>query len=82
MAYRWNEPVRKKNEIVLRMIHADGVQPYEGSVHYVEAVRSAGLRRAVVSSSTNCRDVLTAAGILNLFEQIVDGPAAVVRAAR
>ena len=63
----------RKNEIVLRMIHEDGVQPYEGSVRYVEAARAAGLRRAVVSSSTNCRDVLAAAGMLDLFEQIVDG---------
>ena len=63
----------RKNEIVLRMIHEEGVQPYEGSVHYVKAARTAGLRRAVVSSSTNCRDVLVAAGILDLFEQIVDG---------
>jgi beta-phosphoglucomutase family hydrolase len=63
----------RKNEIVLKMIHEDGVQPYEGSVRYVHAARDAGLRRAVVSSSTNCRDVLTAAGILDLFEQIVDG---------
>jgi beta-phosphoglucomutase family hydrolase len=63
----------RKNELVLRMIHQSGVEPYEGSVRYVEAVRSAGLRRAVVSSSTNCRDVLEAAGILDLFEQIVDG---------
>jgi HAD superfamily hydrolase (TIGR01509 family) len=31
------------------------------------------LRRAVVSSSTNCRDVLAAAGIRDLFEEIVDG---------
>ena len=63
----------RKNELVLRMIHEDGVAPYEGSVRYVEAVRAAGLRRAVVSSSTNCRDVLKAAGILDLFEEIVDG---------
>jgi beta-phosphoglucomutase family hydrolase len=63
----------RKNELVLRMIHTDGVQPYEGSVRYVEAVREAGLRRAVVSSSTNCRDVLKAAGMLELFEEIVDG---------
>lgn len=63
----------RKNELVLRMIHEDGVQPYEGSVRYVEAARTAGLRRAVVSSSTNCRDVLKAAGILELFEEIVDG---------
>jgi beta-phosphoglucomutase family hydrolase len=63
----------RKNEIVLRMIHEDGVQPYDGSVRYVKAAREAGLRRAVVSSSTNCRDVLVAAGILDLFEHIIDG---------
>lgn len=63
----------RKNEIVLKMIHDDGVQPYEGSVRYVEAAVAAGLRRAVVSSSTNCRDVLAAAGIEDLFEAIVDG---------
>jgi beta-phosphoglucomutase family hydrolase len=63
----------RKNEIVLRLIREQGVQPYEGSVRYVEAARAAGLRRAVVSSSTNCRDVLAAAGIQNLFEQIIDG---------
>jgi beta-phosphoglucomutase family hydrolase len=63
----------RKNEIVLRLIREQGVQPYEGSVRYVEAVRRAGLRRAVVSSSTNCRDVLAAAGIQDLFEEIIDG---------
>ena len=63
----------RKNELVLELIHRDGVQPYEGSVRFVKAVRDAGLRRAVVSSSTNCRDVLVAAGILDLFEVIVDG---------
>jgi beta-phosphoglucomutase family hydrolase len=63
----------RKNEIVLEMIRRDGVEPYEGSVRYVHAVRSAGLRRAVVSSSTNCRDVLVAAGIDDLFEERIDG---------
>jgi beta-phosphoglucomutase family hydrolase len=63
----------RKNEIVLRLIREQGVQPYEGSVRYVKAVQAAGLRRAVVSSSTNCRDVLAAAGIQDLFEEIIDG---------
>ena len=63
----------RKNKIVLQLIHEHGVEPYEGSVRYVHAVRDAGLRRAVVSSSTNCRDVLHAAGIEDLFEAIVDG---------
>jgi beta-phosphoglucomutase family hydrolase len=63
----------RKNEIVLKLIREHGVEPYEGSVRYVQAARAAGLRRAVVSSSTNCRDVLAAAGITDLFEEIVDG---------
>ena len=63
----------RKNELVLALIERDGVDAYEGSVRYVRAARDAGLRRAVVSSSTNCRDVLEAAGIVDLFEEIVDG---------
>jgi HAD superfamily hydrolase (TIGR01509 family) len=63
----------RKNEIVLRLIREHGVEPYEGSVRYVHAAKAAGLRRAVVSSSTNCRDVLVAAGIEDLFEVRVDG---------
>jgi beta-phosphoglucomutase family hydrolase len=62
----------RKNEIVLRRIREDGVAAYEGSVRYVHAVRDAGLRRAVVSSSANCRDVLVAAGIADLFEVRID----------
>jgi len=63
----------RKNEIVLRMIRRDGVEAYEGSVRYVRAAREAGLARAVVSSSSNCREVLVAAGIDDLFEQRIDG---------
>ncbi len=63
----------RKNEIVLRRIRDDGVEAYEGSVRYVRAARDAGLRRAVVSSSANCRDVLIAAGIEDLFEARIDG---------
>jgi beta-phosphoglucomutase family hydrolase len=63
----------RKYEIVLRMIRDDGVEAYEGSVRYVRAARAAGLARAVVSSSSNCREVLVAAGIDDLFEQRIDG---------
>lgn len=63
----------RKNELVLKMIRERGVEPFEGSVRYVRSARDARLRRAVVSSSTNCRDVLAAAGIEDLFEAVVDG---------
>ena len=63
----------RKNELVLELIREQGVEPYEGSVRFVEAVQEQGLRRAVVSASTNCRDVLAAAGIEHLFEMRIDG---------
>jgi beta-phosphoglucomutase family hydrolase len=63
----------RKNEIVLRMIREQGVEAYPGSRRYLEAARDAGLRRAVVSSSTNCRDVLVAAGIEDFFDARIDG---------
>ena len=59
----------RKNVLLLDMIRTQrrgGLST--GSVRYVRAVRDAGLRRAVVSSSANCRDVLVAAGIDDLFE--------------
>ena len=63
----------RKNVLLLEMIRTQGVEPYEGSVRYVRAARDAGLRRAVVSSSANCHDVLVAAGIDDLFEARIDG---------
>jgi len=63
----------RKNEIVLRIIKEQGVEAYEGSVRYLHAARDARLRRAVVSSSTNCREILIAAGIEDLPEVRVDG---------
>ena len=72
----------RKNATLLRRIRQDGVEPYSGSVKYVEAARDAGLRRAVVSSSANCRDVLIAAGIEDLFEARIDGVVAEARRLR
>jgi beta-phosphoglucomutase family hydrolase len=54
-------------------IKAGAVQVYPGSVRYLNAVREAGLRRAVVSASANCKEVLDAAGIADLIEVRVDG---------
>ncbi|MDQ6608013.1 MAG: beta-phosphoglucomutase family hydrolase [Actinomycetota bacterium] len=66
----------RKNELVLKLIHEQGVEPYEGSVRYVHAIAEAGLARAVVSSSANCHDVLRAVGIEDLFDAVIDGEVA------
>ena len=65
----------RKNELVQEIVHRDGVEPFAGSVRYVQAARDAGLRTAVVSSSANTQDMLEAAGIADLFEDVVDGHA-------
>jgi beta-phosphoglucomutase family hydrolase len=65
----------RKNQLVLDIIKKDGVEPYEGSVRYVDAARAAGLKLAVVSSSANAKDVLKSVGILDKFDHIVDGHA-------
>jgi beta-phosphoglucomutase family hydrolase len=63
----------RKNEILLKLIHDQGVDPYDGSVRYVKAARSQGLPCAVVSSSANTHEVLKAAGIDDLFDAVIDG---------
>ncbi len=63
----------QKNDILMKLIHADGVKPYEGSVRYVHAALAQGLACAVVSSSTNTHDVLAAAGLGDLFATVIDG---------
>lgn len=62
-----------KNEKLRAQLREHGVTPYEGSVAYLRAAEKAGLRRAVVSASANCRDVLDGAGLTDLLEVRVDG---------
>jgi beta-phosphoglucomutase family hydrolase len=63
----------RKNEILLERLRTGGVQVYPGSVRYLQAVKEAGLRRAVVSASANTRQVLESAQLTPYFETVVDG---------
>jgi beta-phosphoglucomutase family hydrolase len=63
----------RKNEILLTLLRTQGVQVYPGSVRYLDAVRTAGLARAVVSASANTQDVLRGAGLAGQFEVVIDG---------
>jgi HAD superfamily hydrolase (TIGR01509 family) len=66
----------RKNAMVLQKLAEDGVEAYPGSVRYIRGVRRAGLRTAVVSSSANTAQVLTAAGIAADFDVRIDSLAA------
>lgn len=63
----------RKNAMFHETLRADGVEVFEGSRRYLEAAASAGLRRAVVSSSANTREVLDITGLAEFVEHRVDG---------
>jgi beta-phosphoglucomutase family hydrolase len=69
----------RKNDLLLELIRSDGVEAYDGTLRYVEAARASGLRTAVVSSSTNCRDILRSVGAESLFDVRIDGVVAAER---
>ncbi len=62
-----------KNTMVLRAIDDGLVERFDSSIGFVEALREAGVKTAVVSSSRNCEAILKAAGIEDLFDVRVDG---------
>ncbi|MEU8060953.1 beta-phosphoglucomutase family hydrolase [Microbispora bryophytorum] len=66
----------RKNELVQAILDRQGVEVFEGSARYLRAVRDAGLRRAVVSSSANTARVLAAAGLEDMFDARIDGEVA------
>jgi alpha,alpha-trehalase len=63
----------RKNELFHELLRRDGIRPIPSSVEFINAVRSLGLKTAVVSSSRNCAAILEKAGIEALFDAKVDG---------
>jgi beta-phosphoglucomutase family hydrolase len=63
----------RKNDMFQKILRDDGVEVFEGSRRYLEAVSEAGLGVAVVSSSANTRDILEITGLDRYVQQRVDG---------
>jgi beta-phosphoglucomutase family hydrolase len=63
----------RKNQMFESILATEGVEAYPGSRAVVEHLAERGLKQAVVSSSRNAPDVLTAAGLIDFFDTIVDG---------
>ena len=66
----------RKNDLVHQLMHERGVTAYPGSVRFLAAVREAGLRSAVVTSSENADGVLRAGGLADAGDVLVDGTVA------
>jgi beta-phosphoglucomutase family hydrolase len=69
----------RKNELVQHLMGPDTVHAYPGSLRYLDAVRQAGLRTAVVSSSANAAQVLSVAGLTDALDVRIDGTVAETR---
>lgn len=63
----------RKNELFQRTLHDDGVEVFDGSRRYLEAVCATDFGVAVVSSSANTREVLEVTGLDRFVQQRVDG---------
>ena len=68
-----------KNVAFNEVLADDGVEPYPGSVAFLDLLDERGIAAAVVSSSRNARPVLEAAGLAHRFDVVVDGVVAAER---
>ena len=63
----------RKNGFFLQSLDEDGANPYPSTVALVHELKAAGIETAIITSSKNRREVLSAAGVQDLFETNVDG---------
>ena len=63
----------RKNAVFSRILRAEGIAPYPGSVALLDVLQAAGTPIAVVSSSKNAVEVLEAAGLRERFPVVMDG---------
>ena len=63
----------RKNVVFEGVLRSEGIAPYPGSLALLDQLAAIGTPVAVVSSSKNAQEVLTAAGIRDRFEVVMDG---------
>ncbi len=63
----------RKNHLFRATLAAHGAEVFTTSVDLLNALREAGIKTGCVSSSKNCRFVLESVGLLNHFDDILDG---------
>ncbi|MGV9539750.1 trehalose-phosphatase [Nocardia beijingensis] len=63
----------RKDHLFLALVAREGVRVFESTVALVRRLGEAGIRTGVFSASRNCAEVLTAAGVSDLFTVRVDG---------
>jgi trehalose 6-phosphate phosphatase len=63
----------RKNGYFLDHLREHGAEPYPSTVELIRELRASGVATAAISASRNMVEVLEAAGVLDLFDVMVDG---------
>ncbi|PJE97870.1 hydrolase [Streptomyces carminius] len=63
----------RKEQLFTEALRRDGVDAWPGTVRLLHALRRAGTPMAVISASRHARELLSTAGVLGLFDAVVDG---------
>jgi len=63
----------EKERLFIERLHEHGVDAYPGTVRLVLALRRAGIPVAAASASRHAGELLDLAGVLHLFDLLVDG---------
>ena len=62
-----------KDNYFLVHVREKGVRAYESTVRLIDDLRAKGVKIGLVSASRNAEEVLQAAGVIDLFDERVDG---------
>ncbi len=63
----------RKNIYFNEILNKDGVETYKSTIDLIHELRKKGIKVGVASSSKNCKTVLKAANLIDLFATCVDG---------
>ncbi len=64
---------RRKDGLFEQRIHDEGVQVFDSTIALIRALRAAGVKTGIVTSSRHGRDILESAHLASLFDARLDG---------
>ncbi|WP_438295477.1 HAD family hydrolase [Streptomyces sp. HUAS TT7] len=62
-----------KERLFVQRLRAGSIDAYPGTVRFLHVLRQDGIRCAAASASRHARELLVHAGVMDLFEVLVDG---------
>jgi beta-phosphoglucomutase family hydrolase len=63
----------RKNVLFKKLLKDSEIEVFETTVDFIKELKSKGIKIGVASSSESCREILSRAGLADLFEVCVDG---------